>query len=372
MLLDRTNKSFFGQWWWTIDRVALLLIGSILALGSVLVMASSPPIAESRGLPAFYFVHRQLIFLTAGILITFIFSLLSPIVIRRIALLGFILCTILMIAVLLIGTEVKGAKSWINFAWFSIQPSEMMKPFFIVLVAWLLALKNIRGDFPGYTVVTALWIMVIILIVSQPDIGMVFLYSIVWGSQLFLAGLPMIFVIGGAVIGISGLTAAYFMFPHVANRMKIFISPESGDSYQNEKALEAFVNGGLFGQGPGEGIIKDILPDAHTDFVFAVAGEEFGLILCIFIVILYASVVARGFYTLLKESDLFVIYACSGLLLEFGLQAIINMGVSLNLLPNTGMTLPFMSYGGSSMISVACSMGMVLAFTRKRYGAIKR
>lgn len=369
-MFDRTSKSLFGQWWWRVDRVTLLLLFIIAAIGTVLVMASSPSIADSRGLAPFYFVKRQSIYLLLAFVTLFFFSSMPPIYLRRIAALGFIASIVLLILVLLLGEDVKGAKRWIGIANFSMQPSEFVKPFFIVLTGWILALNNIREKFHGYLIVIGLWAVLALLLVAQPDIGMTIIVSMVCGAQLFLAGLPMVLVISGVFTGIIGVVAAYFFLPHVANRINNFIDPSSGDSYQNEKGLEAFINGGLFGRGPGEGVIKDILPDAHTDFIFAVAGEELGLIACFIIVLLYVAVIARGFLSLIKENDLFVIYAGSGLLMLFGLQVIINMGVSLNLLPNTGVTLPFMSYGGSSMISMAITMGMVLSFTCKKYGTI--
>lgn len=370
-MFDRTNKSLFGQWWWTVDKLTLFLLAIILFIGTVLVMAASPSIADSRGLPAFYFVQKQIIFLVLSVSIMFFFSILSPVHIRRISLLGLIISILLLVVVLAFGAEVKGAKRWINFGGFNMQPSEFVKPFMIVITAWILTLNNIRGNINGYGVSFGLWAVIVLLLIAQPNIGMTIIISTIWGAQLFLAGLPILFVAIGAFVGVGGVVCAYFFLPHVANRINNFLDPSSGDTYQNEKALEAFVNGGLFGRGPGQGVIKDIIPDAHTDFIFAVAGEEMGLIACFIIVLLYASVLARGFTALMKQSDLFIIYAGSGLLMQFGLQALINMGVSLNLLPNTGVTLPFMSYGGSSMISMAITMGILLSFTRKRYGTMK-
>lgn len=372
MVFDRTNKSIFGQWWWTVDRVILFFLAIITSIGTVLVMASSPSIAGKMGLPPFYFVQKQAFFVLVSIVIIFVFSIMNSIQIRRLALLGFALSVLMLVGVLIFGYEIKGAKRWISIIGYSAQPSEFIKPFFIVITAWILTLNNIHENFRGFILVGAIWALIILLLALQPDIGMSLIISIVCGAQMFLGGLPMVFVIGCIILGFIGIVAAYFMLPHVANRINNFINPSSGDSYQNDKALEAFINGGFFGQGPGEGIIKDILPDAHTDFIFAVAGEELGLLLCFVIVVLYVSVIVRGFTTLLRKTDLFAVYAGSGLLILFGIQALINMGVSLNLLPNTGVTLPFMSYGGSSMIAMAITMGMVLSFTRKKFGNVNR
>lgn len=370
--LDRTNTSIVGTWWWTIDRIFFISLLIIMAIGLVLVSASSPSIASRMGAEPFFFVKRQVIFVLLAIALMFMFSLLSVQQIKRVALVGCGLAFLLLALVPVMGTEVKGAARWVKIFGFTVQPSEIMKPFFIIATGWVLSLRGAMPDIPAYRIAIAMYLLLAGLLVMQPDIGMTVLYSVIWGAQLFLAGLPLFWVFLAAVLGISGMVAAYFTFPHVQARIESFFNASSGDHYQNEKALEAFVNGGFIGQGPGQGIIKDILPDAHTDFIFAVAGEELGLLTCLIIVALYAFVVLRGFMKLFEQKDLFTIYVCSGLLMLFGLQALINMSVSMNLLPNTGMTLPLMSYGGSSMMAMAITTGVILALTRKRYGNIKR
>jgi cell division protein FtsW len=246
-----------------------------------------------------------------------------------------------------------------------LQPSEFVKPCLAVTVAWTLALQK-RGQAAGNLVAVLLYVLVAALLMLQPDMGMTIVVTAVWAAQLFMAGLPIVWV--GALGGLSALggTAAYMFIPHVASRIDRFRDPSSGDSYQIDAAMDAFANGGLFGRGPGEGIVKRIIPDAHTDFIFAVAGEEFGLLVCLSLVALFAFVTLRGFSRLLGEQSLFVLLAGSGLLIQFGLQAVINLGVNLHLMPTKGMTLPFISYGGSSMLALALAVGMALALTRTR------
>jgi cell division protein FtsW len=239
-----------------------------------------------------------------------------------------------------------------------------------VVLAWVLALMHTKGNFPGFRIATGIYAFAALLLLIQPDVGMTVLYTVIWAALMFMAGLPIIWVVGTGGAGVVLLVSAYFFFPHVAQRINSFLDPSSGDNYQINKSLEAFAHGGLFGQGPGEGEVKAHLPDSHTDFIFAVAGEELGILACILIVAVFALVLVRGFRRALQESDLFVAYATAGLLVQFGFQALVNMGVAVSLLPNTGMTLPFISYGGSSMISVAITMGMVLALTRRRFGNV--
>lgn len=371
MSLTRTSTSsstFFGTWWWTIDRYLLSALLLIMVLGMVLVMAASPAVAERIGLNSFHFVSRQICFLLLGLVLMFSFSVMTPVAIRRVAVLGLLSCMLLMILVLIFGEEVKGAKRWLPLGGFTLQPSEFLKPFFAVVSAWILARKEYEGNFPGFKIAIGLYGIAAALLLMQPDFGMTIAVSTIWGTQMFMAGLPMLWVMALTLLGIAGAFGAYMFFPHVANRINIFLDPASGDNYQVAKSLEAFANGGLLGRGPGQGVVKSIIPDSHTDFIFAVAGEELGIIACLGIVVIFAFVVLRGFIKILQENDLFIMLATTGLLVQFGMQAVVNMGVALNLLPNKGMTLPFISYGGSSTLAIAVGMGMVLAFTRKRYG----
>jgi cell division protein FtsW len=340
---------------------------AIVACGVVLVMAASPVVAERIGLPPFHFVNRQFAFLFLGLSSMFIFSMLPLVIVRRTAVICFLGTLLLLVAVQVFGAEVKGAKRWLFFGGFTLQPSEFVKPFFAVVTAWILARGSWEVKFPGYRISIGLYALVVFLLITQPDFGMTIAVSTVWGVQMFLAGLPLVWVIGIGVAGVGGAVSAYIFLPHVADRINTFLDPGKGDNYQVEKALEAFVNGGFFGVGPGQGVVKEVIPDSHTDFIFAVAGEEFGTLVCLLIVALFVFVVLRGFLRIYKEEDLFVVFASAGLLVQFAMQAIINMGVSLKLLPNTGMTLPLVSYGGSSTVAICITMGMILCFTRKRF-----
>jgi cell division protein FtsW len=270
-----------------------------------------------------------------------------------------------MLAALYFGIEVKGARRWIDLAGISIQPSEFMKPAFVIVCAWLFAARARQPEIPGNLFAMALLGLAVTLLVAQPDLGQTMLLVATWGVMFFMAGLSWVWIVALGATAIGGLGAAYEVFPHVAKRIDKFMTGE-GDTFQVDTAREALMRGGWFGQGPGEGVIKRILPDSHTDFVFAVAGEEFGLILCFIILLLFAFVVLRGLRHSLNEQDDFSRYAIAGLVTQFGLQSIINMGVNLQLLPAKGMTLPFISYGGSSLIAMAVAMGMVLALTRRR------
>jgi len=370
MSFDRRDTSFLGRWWWTIDRYMLVSIGAIMVIGVVLVMAASPAVAEHKGLHSFYFVHKHIKFLALGLGIMLAISMFSPVHIRRFAIASFFGCMVLLIAVPILGIEIKGAKRWISVLGFTLQPSEFIKPFFIVVTAWILALKNTKSKFPGYRLSGALYLLVATTLVLQPDIGMTIVVTVVWVAQLFLAGLPLLWFVAAIILGVLGVSLGYMFFPHVQDRINIFLDPGSGDNYQVAKSIQAFKSGGFLGQGPGEGKVKEALPDSHTDFIFAVAGEELGVLFALIIVFLFAFVVIRGFFRIYQETDLFVVFATSGLLIQFGVQVIVNMGVTLNLLPSTGMTLPFISYGGSSMLAVSLGMGMILSFTRTRYGSV--
>lgn len=368
MELDRTNTSFFGRWWWTVDRFTLLALALLIGIGAVLVTAASPPVAERIGLEQFYFVKRQLVFLVLSAGVMFAISLMREVQVRRLAVLGLVASLALMLLLPIIGYEVKGATRWIYIGGLSIQPSEFMKPCFAVVMAWIFSEGIKSVGFPGYRIAIGLYAVVVGLLLLQPDFGMAVTVSAVWMSQFFLAGLSFLWVAVMGILGVIGLIGAYMAFPHVQKRIDNYLDPTSGDNYQVAKSLEAFKNGGILGRGPGEGEVKQYLPDSHTDFVFAVAGEEFGAILCLIIILLFGFVVLRGFLRVWDRRDMFVMLAVVGLLTQFGIQAIINMGVAVNLLPAKGMTLPFISYGGSSLMAVALGMGMVLALTRLRYG----
>jgi cell division protein FtsW len=364
-MLSRLERSALANWWWTIDRWLIAALGALIVFGLVLTMAASPPVAERLGLPTFHFVHRQALFLLPAIAVFFAASLLSPRHVRRAALIVFAVSMVLIIAALLFGAEVKGARRWI----FGIQPSEFLKPAFVVLAAWAFA-EGGRRELPGNVLAFLLLPATIVPLILQPDFGQTMLVSLVWVGLFFIAGLRWIWVAGLGSIGISGILLAYKLVPHVRGRILKFIDPGTSggvvDTFQIDTALDSFFAGGWFGKGPGEGTVKRILPDAHTDFIFAVTGEEFGIVACLVLVAVFAFIVMRGLSAAARNEDPFCRLAAAGLIMLFGMQSAINMAVNLHLMPAKGMTLPFISYGGSSLISLALGMGFLIAVMRKR------
>jgi cell division protein FtsW len=365
--LSRADTSLLGRWWWTVDRWTLFAIGLLIGFGYVMMLAASPAVAERIGQSRDLFLLKQVGFLALAGAIVVATSLLSPRNIRRLSLIGCAIALALTALTLVKGVEIKGARRWIALPGMSVQPSEFLKPCFAVVTAWLLAEGRRSRRFPGLLIALALFVPVALLLKSQPDVGMLTVVSAVFLAQLYFGGLNLVLV-GTGMAGMAGAgVAAYFIFPHVQSRVARFLDPTVGDHYQVTTALEAFGNGGLFGRGPGEGRVKDILPDAHADFVFAVAGEEFGMLVCLLILGVFAVIVMRGLLRLRDQTDLFIVLAAAGLVTSFGLQAFVNMASSLHLIPTKGMTLPFISYGGSSVLAIALGMGMLLALTRRRH-----
>lgn len=368
--IDRRNTSAIGQWWMTLDRPAFFAMMALISIGVFLVAAGSPPVARRIGLPDFYFVTRHQVFLVISTLVMVLVSMLHPQQVRRLAVIGFTISIVLLVLLPFIGYENKGSVRWMRLAGMSLQPSEFMKPCFAVVLGWIFAARYQAPDFPSYRLAFFMYALVCLLLIIQPDFGMVVTVTGMFGVQFFLAGMPFLWVVGAIILAIGGIYVAYHAMPHVASRIDRFLDPSSGDNYQVEKSLDAFQQGGWFGRGPGEGVVKQHIPDSHTDFIFSVAGEEFGLLFCLLIVLIFAFIVVRGFLKLGKEHDMFSLIVVGGLLAQFGIQAIVNMGVAVNLLPAKGMTLPFLSYGGSSLIAMAGGMGMMLALTRKRFGQV--
>ena len=364
----RNDTSLFGHWWWTVDRWTLAAVAALIGFGVILILAASPAAGQRIGLDGFYLAQRHLTLLPLALGLMFTGSLLSPRWVKRIAVIGFAAAVLLCLLTLLVGAEIKGATRWISLAGFSLQPSEILKPTFAVVCAWMFAHGAKDPTFPGAWITAGLGLLSVALLMLQPDVGQTFVLTAVWSVQFFLAGLPMLWVALIAVGAAVALTGAYFVLPHVAQRIDSFLDPSAGDRYQIQRSMEAFMNGGLFGRGPGEGTVKGLLPDAHSDFIFAVAGEELGLLACLVIVALFAFVVLRGFSRAFHDNSLFVLLATAGLLTQVGLQSLINMASSLHLIPTKGMTLPFISYGGSSLLALALTLGMVLALTRRRVG----
>jgi cell division protein FtsW len=367
----RTDHSAIGRWWWTVDRWTLVALAVLIGVGALLVTAASPSVAERIHLPTFYFVIHQAVMLVPTLILMLGVSLMNPRGVRRLAFGAFVLFYLLTALTLVAGSEIKGATRWVSLGPLSLQPSEFLKPAFAVVSAWLFARQHAaraNGQFfPGYFLAIICYLAVVMVLMLQPDFGMTFVCTAIWFAEFFLAGLPIVIVLAMAVMAVGGLVGAYFIFPHIASRVDRFLDPASGDTYQVDRSLEAFIHGGLTGTGPGQGTVKLSLPDAHADFIFAVAGEELGLAATLFIVALFGFIVLRGFARALKDTDLFVVLAVGGLFTQFGLQALIHMGSSLHLLPAKGMTLPFISYGGSSMLALGMGTGMALALTRVRF-----
>lgn len=363
---SRQSHNAVVKWLWTVDKVTLFVAFALLLIGIILDVTASPAVARRLNAADDYALVRkqiQFVVLSCGIILGM--SLLSLQTIRRISIFGFVALLGMLVATLLFGTEIKGAKRWLYFFGFSLQSSELMKPIFIVWTAWLLERSKKLDYFKGWHWAFVSYFMVVFLLLLQPDIGMTLLISSIFVLQLFLAGLPWIFVGVAGVGGVCALFVLYFTYPHFRARVDQFLYGTNETSYQINKAMEAFQNGNLVGRGPGEGTVKLSIPDAHTDFVFAVAGEEYGVWLCLIIIALFSVIVIRTLHQSAKESNLFVMYAEVGLAGSLGLQAFVNMASSLHIIPTKGMTLPFISYGGSSLLGTAIEIGMLLAITRK-------
>lgn len=367
MKLNRADRSLLSEWWFTVDRVMLLALLLLLVFGVLVSLAASPPIAIKQGFEPFYYIKRHtLLFIPALILLVTI-SLLNPAQLRRFSLLILVLGLALMALVLVIGPELNGARRWVKFAGFSLQPSEFVKPAFVVLAAWLFGESRRRTDMHCNELSFILFMLVGGLLMLQPDFGQTLLITLVWGGLFFLAGMPLRWLAMLVLLVAAGTVMAYLLLPHVAERVNLFIDPASGDTMQMDRAIQSFKEGGWFGVGPGEGQLKHQIPDSHSDFIFAVIAEELGIVACLVLLSLIALVVLRGLARAMKQTDAFLRYAASGLIMLFGMQSVINMAVNVGLLPATGMTLPFISYGGSSLIATAIGMGMALSLTRTHH-----
>lgn len=364
-MISRAQRTPLSEWWWTVDRMLVGAILTLMLIGIVLLLAASPPVAIRLGIDPFHFVHKQALFLIPAVVVMLGTSMLSPRQVRRLALVVFFVSLVLVVATLAIGPEIKGARRWLTLFGISIQPSEFMKPAFVVLAAWAFSESGRRPEMPATMLAFAMLGVVIPLLIMQPDFGQTVLLAATWGALFFLAGLRWIWTVGFSGVAFAGVFAASKLIPHVKSRIDRFFD-RSGDTFQIDTSVESFMRGGWFGKGPGEGTVKRILPDGHTDFIYAVAGEEFGLILCLIILALFSFIVVRALRHAMREQDPFTRLAISGIAILFGLQSSIAMAVSLYLMPSKGMTLPFVSYGGSSLISLALGMGMLIALTRRR------
>ena len=366
MRIDREDTSLLADWWFTVDRLLLTAVFILMGVGIIVSLAASPSVALNKDLSAFYFVKRHIIIVCFGATLMLALSVQSPRTIRRIALVLFAGCIGGMVYIFAAGEEINGARRWMRIAGVSLQPSELAKPAFIVLSAWAFAEHERRRDVPALPVAFGLYLIFVGLLLVQPDIGQSLLITLVWGAMFILAGLPVALAAAFFAAALVGLGLAYLMLPYIQDRVHAFLYPVRGDHSQIERAYNSFKEGGFFGRGPGEGTIKTVLPDAHTDFIFAVIAEEYGIIACLALLGLFMFIVFRALIQAISSDDLSMRYALCGLGLLIGGQTLINMGVNVGLLPAKGMTLPMISAGGSSLIAICITFGMMLGLTRRR------
>lgn len=365
--IGRTDTGLLANWWWTIDRLLLTCLALMIVFGYIMSFAAGPAVAQRLEIAPFHFVYRQLIFLSLSFIAAIGLSMLSPEQLRRLAFLGGLMAVLGIAMTLFDGDVIKGAKRWIRLFGFSVQPSEFLKPCFVVAIAWCFTLQNIRFNIPGTFLALLIYAICGGLLLLQPDIGQTVLLGLVWGGLFYLSGGSFAAISAFSLVGLVAALGVYHNFPHVQSRVARFLDPSSGDTYQTDRAMEAIQNGGLLGTGLGDGRVKFILPDAHTDYVFAVAAEEGGMLVGLMIIGIFAIFVLRALWCLSKEKRHWIQLAGTGLVALIGLQAFINLGVNMNLMPSKGMTLPFISYGGSSLLALSLTMGMILSLTRKRF-----
>lgn len=362
----RTDHSRIARWWWTVDRSILVCLMVLMIVGIALVTSASPSVANRIGSDHSHFITRHMIFVVPSLVMMVGISILDHLWIRRIGTLVFAGIILLMLLVPFVGADIKGAQRWINLGGFSLQPSEFIKPAFAIVSAWLISHQKKNPAFRGNLFSALIYAFIVFLLMSQPDFGMTFVLTCMFASQIFMAGLPLRYLFMMAILASVAVVCVYFSFDHVRVRMDKFLNPHgTADTYQVDKSLEAFANGGFFGTGPGQGTVKNSIPDVHADFIFAVSGEELGLFATLALVGVYSFILLRGFGRLMESNDMFVVLAAGGILSMFGLQAFVHMGSSLHLLPTKGMTLPFISYGGSSILAMGFGMGVVLGLTRR-------
>lgn len=365
----RSDRSTVGRWFWEIDRVLVFMLALLIGCGLIAVAAASPAAAQrySGGSVHFdelHYFYRQIAWIIISLPVMVAISMQPRDRLRRLSLVGAVVCIVALALVPWLGAEVNGAKRWLNLGVGQFQPSEFLKPFFVVSMAWLLSLRETDKSLPIFTLSAAILGLVAILLMRQPDFGSTIIFASVWIAMLAIAGLNLRILVGLGVAGVIGVILAYFFYDVATTRIDAFIFGE-GDNFQTENAMRTLTAGGLFGMGPGAGTRKFGLPEPHTDYIFSVIGEEFGLIACLAIALLYLGIVARVLIKLLDEESSFAILAAAGLVIQFGLQALINMAVNVQIAPSKGMTLPFISYGGSSMLALSIAMGLLLAFTRR-------
>lgn len=368
-ILSRSDSSVLSQWWWRVDRITFFCVIALLSVGVLMVMAASSPVAERVGLGSMYFVKRHLIYVVLSAIGIILISMQSSLMLRRFALVVFICALLATYLTPLIGSEIKGARRWLSLGPLSVQPSEFLKPTLVVLTAWMLSEKKKNIDVPGNIFALVFYVLVAVSLLLQPDMGMLVLVTATFFFQFFLSGLPLMMIGLCGLLGGTAVIASYFLFPHVQARVDRFMAPPTADRfsdrYQINQSLDAFTSGGFWGLGPGEGVVKKHLPDSHADFIFSVLGEEFGVVACAALVVLIALMVVRPMMLQAKSTNLFQILCVTGLCAQLGMQSFINMASTLDLIPTKGMTLPFISFGGSSLLAAALTMGFVLGFLKR-------
>ena len=366
IVFDRQNLNPIKRWWMDIDKVNLLLIVALIIFGFVMTISSSTDVAKRISADKLFFIRKQIIFVFIAFVTIIAISFCSRQQIKIASIFGIAACLILLVLVLMFGSEAKGAKRWIMVAGFNLQPSEFTKIFFLVFNAFLLQKLNDFKWMIKYGISAAFYFAIASLLILQPDFGMTLIITSLWLIQLFVFGLPMVFIILMSCLGVVGGVVAYLTLPHVADRINKFLNLDA-ENYQVQRSIDAYVNGGFFGVGPGNGLVKKYIPDAHTDFIFAVVAEEFGLITCFFLMTVFLLVISRIIKRVVEEEDLFSKLAVIGLISQIALQTLINVGVSAGMFPTKGMTLPFISYGGSSIVAVSIGFGIILSLTKKKY-----
>ncbi len=364
--LSRTDKNVLSTWFWTVDRTMLVFVSILMAYGVMLVAAASPAVAVRIGLHENHFLVRHVVVLLIAVVGMIFTSFLSPKGLWRLATLILGAGLFAMILIPFVGMDIKGAQRWIHLLGLSLQPSELVKPAFAIVAARLMAMQKEKEHFPGELYAAGLFAIIVLLLMMQPDFGMSFVITSMIIAQIFLAGCRFKYLISVGVLGIVALLIVYSSFDHVRSRIDRFLDPSTGSTYQVDKSLESFRQGGFMGAGPGQGTVKLHLPDAHADFIFAVSGEELGFVFTLLLAGIYLLIVIHGLRKMEESEDMFSILACGGILTMIGLQALIHMGSSLHILPAKGMTLPFISYGGTSLLSIGFAMGAVLSLTRHK------
>src|SRR6516165_2590345 len=366
----RPDRSPLGMWWWTVDRWMLGVAALLIGIGVALSFASSPAAAMRMNIgDPFHFAVRQCVFGAGAAVILLSVSMLEVRTVRRAAFFIWLVAIAIMIALPIFGHNAKGATRWLEIGGFTLQPSEFMKPALVILIAWMFSEGQKGEGVPGVSIAFGLYFISIALLLIQPDVGQSVLITVAFGAAFWMAGVPISWVMLLGGVAVAGLSSTYFLFPHVASRVHKFVSPDGADTHQVDRAAEAIRAGGLVGRGPGEGVMKRHVPDLHTDFIYSVGAEEYGLLFSLVLIALFALLVTRGLYRAMKLNDPFEQVAAAGLFVLVGQQAFINVAVNLNMIPTKGMTLPFISYGGSSMLAMGLTLGMALALTRRRPGA---